>query len=66
EKRKVEYLKPLLDEFSLRDDLALEISLAKGGGAGVKPVEVVSRLLGLSSSDASLIPILKVKTVLES
>ncbi len=59
-------VKPLVEELTLKDDLVLGLTLRQGEGAGVKPHEVVAHLLNLPANKASLIPILKTKTVLEN
>ena len=55
-------LKPLVSELSVAGEMTLKLALRKGA-AGVRPRDVVARLLGLSPRDASLIPILKIKAV---
>ncbi|MCK4738860.1 MAG: TIGR03960 family B12-binding radical SAM protein, partial [Deltaproteobacteria bacterium] len=47
-------------------ELTLGFTLIKGEGAGIKPVEALSHLLGLSLQETSLIPITKTATVLNN
>ncbi len=65
-KKKTLDVRPLVEELVLTEDLTLALTLRKSEGAGIKPHEAVSLLLDLPDPKASLIPILKTKTVLKS
>ncbi|MBI5598206.1 MAG: TIGR03960 family B12-binding radical SAM protein [Deltaproteobacteria bacterium] len=63
-KTKIVNIRPLIGELKPEEGSTLGMTLLKSDGAGVKPRDVVRRLLDLSSREASLIPILKTGTVL--
>lgn len=59
-------LKLLLEELYLDEDLTVNISLKFKEGGSIKPFEVVENIFNLSHKEATLIPILKTKTILQS
>ncbi|HLE09380.1 MAG TPA: TIGR03960 family B12-binding radical SAM protein [Thermodesulfobacteriota bacterium] len=65
-KTRIVDIRPLLSELALAGGSTLAFTLCKREGGGCRPGTVISRLFGLSPEKASLIPILKVKTVLKS
>lgn len=65
-KTRIVDIRPLLAELALAGGSTLAFTLCKREGGGCRPVTVISRLFGLSPEEASLIPTLKVKTVLKS
>ncbi|MBZ0220774.1 MAG: TIGR03960 family B12-binding radical SAM protein [Candidatus Methylomirabilis sp.] len=56
-------LRPLVDGLSRIDGLTLRLTLKKASGASVRPHDVLACLLGLPRESASLIPILKTRSV---
>jgi radical SAM-linked protein len=61
--RKIDII-PLLKNISFKKDRSsLHLTLRKVNGCGVKPHEIIASLLSISVREASLIPVLKVKTV---
>ncbi len=67
-KNKVKHLdlKLLLEELYLDEDLTVNISLKFKEGGSIKPHEVVENIFNLSHKEATLTPILKTKTILQS
>ena len=63
-KQKTLDIRPLVDELVRTDDSTLSLALRRTESAGIKPHEVVSCLFSMPLPDASLIPILKTRTVL--
>lgn len=59
-------LKLLLEELYLSEDLTVNLKLKNKEGGSIKPHEVVENIFNLSHKEASLIPILKTKTELQS
>ncbi len=55
---------PLINGVSLIEDMTLSFTIKNSNTIGVKPHEVVASLLDLSHRNASLIPIMKVQTIL--
>ncbi|MEE8186015.1 MAG: TIGR03960 family B12-binding radical SAM protein [Thermodesulfobacteriota bacterium] len=60
--RKIDII-PFLKNISFKkDQSSLHLTLRKVNGRSVKPHEIIASLLGISVREASLIPVLKVKT----
>ncbi|MEE9614305.1 MAG: TIGR03960 family B12-binding radical SAM protein [Thermodesulfobacteriota bacterium] len=62
-KRKEVDIRPLVGEISHVGDLTISLGLGIENGVSVKPHEVVAHILNLPAEKASLIPILKTRTV---
>lgn len=56
-------IRPLLAEFTNMGDMTLRLVVKKSDGAAVRPYDVIARLFNISREDASLIPILKSRSV---
>lgn len=64
EDKAVEFdIKPSLVEISRADNARLKLVLRRREGAPVRPADVIACLFGISREDASLIPVLKTRTV---
>jgi radical SAM-linked protein len=61
-KKKIVNIKPLLRDVIFEQGRSVEFTLLKAEGAGVRPVEALSYILGISAKDLSLTPIRKFKT----
>jgi hypothetical protein len=56
-------IRPLLGEITHPGDYTLNLTLKCVNGTSVRPDSVLARLLNLTKEEASLIPILKTRTV---
>ncbi|VAV85439.1 FIG092679: Fe-S oxidoreductase [hydrothermal vent metagenome] len=65
-KKKVVNLKQQVETIEFKDEFTLDLTLRSSAGVSIKPHEVMALLFQLPSEQASLIPILKTRTVLKS